>query len=383
MRSGKTGLSAIPQRREKDPANPTIRVLVEGDVPGAAALLARAYPGHGWNTREECEAYFRQVLFENPWRDLELPSWVAEENGRIIAFQLVMARPMQFEERLIRAAVSCQFLVDPDWRNALTALQLLQACLSGPQDLTLADGANDQARRIWAGLGGTASLLYSLQWIRPLRPARHALSLLAGRLPFGIPLTIPARPIAALGDLVAARLRPNRFLLDETALVEDALDPPTMLTHLREMTKGCALQPVYGTRSLDWLLHQSSLKKRHGALRARAVLDAGRQPIGWYIYYLQPGGVSEVLQVCARTGCFPSVLERLLADAWRQGAAAVRGRLDPRYAQELSDRHSWFRREGTWTLVHSRHADLLAAIHRGEAFLSRLEGEWWLRFVGG
>jgi hypothetical protein len=76
-------------------------------------------------------------------------------------------------------------------------------------------------------------------------------------------------------------------------------------------------------------------------------------------------------------------LQRLLVDAWRNGATAVRGRLDPRHAQELSDRHCWFRREGAWTLVHSRHADLTAAIHQGNAFLSRLEGEWWLRFQGG
>jgi hypothetical protein len=25
----------------------------------------------------------------------------------------------------------------------------------------------------------------------------------------------------------------------------------------------------------------------------------------------------------------------------------------------------------------------MAAIHSGDAFLSRLEGEWWLRFLGG
>jgi len=76
-------------------------------------------------------------------------------------------------------------------------------------------------------------------------------------------------------------------------------------------------------------------------------------------------------------------LQRLLADAWHHGATAVCGRVDPRYAQELSNRHSWFRREGTWTLVHSPHADIMAAIHRGDAFLTRLEGEWWLRFQGG
>jgi len=51
--------------------------------------------------------------------------------------------------------------------------------------------------------------------------------------------------------------------------------------------------------------------------------------------------------------------------------------------QALSDRRCWFRQEGTWTLVHSRHRDILSAVHQGDAFLSRLDGEWWLRFHGG
>ena len=113
------------------------------------------------------------------------------------------------------------------------------------------------------------------------------------------------------------------------------------------------------------------------------ITEGGRRLLGWYLYYVRAGGVSEVVQVAARNGSFSRVLQRLLADAWRHGAAAVRGRLDPRHVQELSDRHCWFRREGTWTLVHSRHPDLAAAIHQGNAFLSRLEGEWWLRFQGG
>ena len=55
-------------------------------------------------------------------------------------------------------------------------------------------------------------------------------------------------------------------------------------------------------------------------------------------------------------------------------------RVDPRNVQELSYRHCWCRWDGTSTLVHSRHPDVMAAIHRGDAFLSRLEGEWWMRF---
>jgi len=360
-----------------------IRVLGEDDVPAAAALFARVYPHHRWHSQAACESYFREMLFDNPWRDPELPSWVAEQDGRIVGMQAVMPRPMRFRGRPLRVAVSCQFMVDPDKRRSLVALQLMKAYLSGPQDLSLADGASDQSRRLWIGLGGTAPLLYSLHWTRPLRPARYALSLLQEHAVLPPPFAFAARPVCALADALAVRLRQNRFFREPADVVEETLDPATMLSHLPDVMDRSALQPVYDVRSLAWLLDQTGRKMRHGTLRARAVLNSERQLIGWYLYYLQPNAVSEVVQLAALDGSFDQVLQRLLADAWRLGATAVCGRLDPCHAQELSTRHSWFRREGPWTLLHSRHADLMAAIHQGDAFLSRLEGEWWLRFQGG
>jgi len=359
-----------------------IRILSKRDVPGVAALFARVYPQHRWNSQAACEAYFREMLFDNPWCDPELPSWVAEEDGRISACYALLPRPMSFRGRPIRVAVGCQIMVDRDKRSSLTALQLAKACLSGPQDLTLADGATEQVRRGWLGIGGTTPLLYGLHWTRPLRPARFLLSLLEERTSAFPLLTLAARPVCALADVLAARLRPNRFYQQEDMLTEDTLDTATMLAHLPEVLRGYALQPVYDARSLAWLLEQAARKTHQGKLRARAVRDGKRKLIGWYLYYLQMGGVSEVVQIAAPNGAFDRVLKRLLADAWRNGAAAVRGRLDPRYVQELSNRHCWMRTDSTWTLVHSRHPEIMAAIQRGDAFLSRLEGEWWLRFLG-
>jgi hypothetical protein len=361
----------------------TIRIFAEDDVPAATALLGRVYPEYRWTSQAACESYFREMLFENPWRDPELPSWVAEEDGRICGYYAVLPRPMLFRGRPIRVAVASQFVVDPDQRHSLTTLQLVKACLSGPQDLTLTDGATDLGRRMWIGIGGTVPLLYSLHWTRPLRPARYVLSLLEERGEFPPSLTLAARPLGAVADGLAARLGPNRFLREETELAEEALDPAAMLAHLPEFLHGNALQPLYDARSLAWLLDQTARKSRHGRLRARSVLDGERRLIGWYLYYLRAGGVSEVLQLAAREDAFDRVLRRLLADAWRLGAAAVHGRLDPRFARELSDRHCWFRVEGPWTLIQSRNADILAAIRQGDAFLSRLEGEWWQRFLGG
>jgi hypothetical protein len=361
----------------------TIRILTEDDLPAAVALFARVYPQYRWDSPAACESYFREMLFDNPWCDPELPSWVAEQDGRILGMQTVMNRPMRFQGRAVRVAVSCQFMVDPEKRRSLIALQLMKAYLSGPQDLSLADGASDQSRRLWVGLGGAAPLVYSLHWTRPLRPAGYALALAEQHAAIPPLLTFTSRPVCALVDALAVRLRQNRFCREVHDEVEEELDPATMLSGLPAVMGGSALRPVYDAGSLAWLLEQAGRKMRHGALRARAVFTREHNLIGWYLYYLQPKGASEVVQLAAVDGFFDQVLRQLLADAWRHGATAVCGRLDPRHAQEFSTRHSWFRRQGTWTLVHSPHADIMAAIHRGDAFLSRLEGEWWLRYQGG
>lgn len=354
-----------------------VRAMRERDVAAAVALFERVYPQHRWRSRGACEAYFRDILFANPWRDLPLPSWVAEEDGRIVGLYAILPRRMRLGARALRVAVGCQFMVDAGPRRSLAALQLTQACLSGPQDLTLADGANDQMRRMWHAVGGTVPLLYGLHWTRPLRPARHALQLLERRAGA---LARAARPAAALADALAARLPPNRFLRAAPGADDGALRVEEVLELLPEVLHGAALRPEYDARALGWLLAEAARKTRHGALRARAVREGDRL-LGWYLYYLQRGAAAEVLQLTAREGGFAQVLQRLLADAWREGASAVHGRLDPRYAQELSQRHCWFRWDGTWTLCHARDPEIAAALHAGEAFLSRLEGEWWLRFL--
>jgi len=360
-----------------------LRTLAEDDLPAVARLHARVYRGHAWPAPEACAAYFRSVLFDGPWRDRELPSWVVEDGGGIRGLYAVLPRRMRFRGRWLRVAVGCQFMVDPERRGGLAALQLLKACLAGPQDLTFADGATEDAARLWLGLGGAAALLYSMHWVRPLRPARHAVSMARDRGMLAPPLAAVARPFAAAADACVARLRPNRDILATDGAEDAALDAATMCAHLPEMMERAALRPDYEPRELGWLLEQAAAMKRHGALRARLVRDQSGAPAGWYLYYVRTGAVAEVLQIAARAGSFDFVLRHLLADAWRQRATAVRGRLDPRYAQELSYRHCWLRRDGAATLVHARDPQIVAAIQRGDAFLSRLEGEWCLRFHGG
>lgn len=360
----------------------SVRQFTEQDIPSVVGLFEQVYPQHRWSSRAACENYFREIFFRSPWHHLELPSWVAEQRGEVAGFAGVVPRQMQFDGRPLRVGVGTQFMVHPAARHSLIALQLAKALMSGPHDLFMTDGSNEQARKLWLGTGGAVPILPNLDWTRLLRPARYVLSLLdrsGGRRK----LLQAARAPCVLVDAVAARLRQNRFARLDEGLTDEPLDAQRMLAHTAEIAAGNgALRPLYDQRSLSWLLEQAALKLRHGRLRARAVLEGDRL-LGWFIYYASPGAVNEVLQIKARDDCFERVLQRLLVDAWRQGATALRGRLDPDHVQELSDRHCWFRREGAWTLIHSRHSDVVSAIERGAAAFTRLDGEWWLRFLGG
>jgi len=303
------------------------------------------------------------VLYASPWRDAALHSWIAERDGCAAGFAGVLPRRMLLGERPLRVAVGFLFMVDPALRASLLAPQLARAMLDGPQDLFIADGANDAARRLLLSAGGRSPLLYGLHWTRPLRPARYALSLAENQPGLGVAARA-LRPAAALFDAAAARLPPNRFQRQVPGIEDQPLSAAAMVALLREFPGDSALRPVYDARSLAWLLEQVALKTRHGALRSRSVIDERGRLLGGFLYYVRAGEIGEVLQIVARPGAFGIVLQRLFADAWRQGASALRGRLEPRQLQSL-------------------HSEVLAAFERGAADLSRLDGEWWLRFAGG
>jgi hypothetical protein len=67
-------------------------------------------------------------------------------------------------------------------------------------------------------------------------------------------------------------------------------------------------------------------------------------------------------------------LFRRCADA---GAVAVQGRLEPHLFHAVTERRLIIR-SGTLALIHSGDPATTRAILAGEAFLSRLDGEWWM-----
>lgn len=358
-----------------------IRPFVPEDIPQVANLHQRVFAENAFSA-SELQAYFQSLFFQNPWYDESLPSLVYSENEEtILGFYGVLPRRMLMKGRLIRVAVSSQFMVDPSVRNRLAAVELQSAFFAGPQDLSFTDGANDASRKIWEGLGGLAAFPYSVHWTRLLRPARYFLDRWKNR-GLSAPTRLCIRPLSAVTDFFAARTRKSPFHQAEQ-LPEEDFSCETLLEHLPRFAAAKSLAPDYDEQSLHWLLEQAYEKKSHGKLRKALVRNGGGQIVGWYMYYLNPNGISQVLQLVATKKSIRRVLDQLFFHAWRSGSFAVSGRMDPEFPTDFSEEHCLFTFSGPRMLVHSRHADLREAIQRGDAFLTRLEGEWWMRLQGG
>jgi hypothetical protein len=88
------------------------------------------------------------------------------------------------------------------------------------------------------------------------------------------------------------------------------------------------------------------------------------------------------VQIVGRATAIGEIFDHLSHDAWRHGAIALTRQLDPAQMLDLSQRLCVFSQSGFWMLVQSRHPELLQAIHRGDALLTRLESEWRIDFHG-
>ena len=358
-----------------------VRPFADDDISQVTSLHRRMFGMSDKWSPELYRCYFHGVFLNNPWYDKCLCSLVYEEaNGKIAGFLGVMPRPMWMKGRLIRAAVSSQFIVEP--RSQVAGVQLLKAFLSGPQDLSLADEADDSSRAVWERLGGSTALLYSIHWTCILRPAQYV-RLRLGQHRLLRPLTFLLKPISQAIDSVAARTPHNPFSRTGSRCEGEDSGVQTLLNCADAFRHPHSLRPEYDRCSLEWLLGRAAETNGHGSFQKVAVRNAARELIGWFLYYVDHQGMGEVLQVGSKKASVHEVLDHLFYHAWRKGAVALRGRLEPGLMPELLAWRGLSHHRRYWTLIHSQKPEVLDTIHRGDAFLTRLDGEWCMRFQKG
>ena len=360
----------------------SVRPFVEADIPQVAALYWNYMRGEKGSPPPTVLAYFKELYFtENPCIDSSLPSGVFEDKtGKIVGFLGAVTRKMSVRGQPIRVGYGGNFIVHPEHRSQLAALRLLGDLVAGKQDISLTDSANDTGRHLLERIGFRTIVPFSIHWVRPLRPAHYAVFNIFRLTGHPVPssLKFVTKPFCALADNFAANLSFNPFRRTAPRMHGADLDVETLLQCLTEFRAGYAIWPEYDLVSLKWLLSFMDRMPARGELRKIIVRDENQKNLGWYIYYAKPDGVGEVVQIGGDTKFTKHILDHLFQDAWDHGVIALHGVANTRLMPDLSSKNCFFTCRGGWAVAHSRKPELLELLNRGDAFLSRLDGEWCL-----
>jgi hypothetical protein len=352
-------------------------------IPEVANLMWKFVYGQEGPAPAALQHYLLHLFFLSPWCDRNMPSWVYEDTGEnIVGFLGVLVRRMALDGRHIRVAFGSGYIVHPESRATPAALRLVHAFFSGDQDLSLTDTANSKSQAIWGGFGGSVAPSFATHWSRPLRPCTYASHALARRAGNGFvsALAHACEPICKLGDAISSKIFFNPSRPD--ACREETLDIETLIADLSDSASSYLLRPAYDSRALRWLLDFMDRMKGYGELRKTSLRNGAGDYLGCYIYYLRSDRIAEVVHIGAKNGSFPLVFDHLLHNASAHGAIGVNGKLDSRIAQQVSRKKYLVYNGKDPLLVHSRDAKLTQLFLSGQAFFSRLDGEWCLRFGG-
>ena len=219
---------------------------------------------------------------KSPSHDPELPSLVYVGSDEAVGgFLGVIPLRMSFRGKPIRAALGSSLMVEKAKDNPFAGAALLKAFLDGAQELSFTDTANPISAAMWKKLGGQLLPVESMQWLRVLRPAGLALSLLEER----ISLVKVARPICMAIDRVAT---PNRFRLKAKVAahtIDVDLNDHFLIDYLRDFAAQYSLGPIWDTDSLRWRLNHAAQNRRRGKLVCRAVYGKATLPF-WLLLVL-------------------------------------------------------------------------------------------------
>jgi hypothetical protein len=363
----------------------SVRPLTEADIPQITDLYWNYMRRKTGPAPAALHTTFRELYFINPFVDPTFPPLVYEgKDGKIVGFLGAIVRRMSLSGSPIRVAFGGNLVVHPESRATLAAPRLLGTFMAGNQDLSLTDSANDLSRKIVEKLGFRTIPAMNIHWARPLRPSHYAVHALSRAINSSVSATLKfvAKPFCVVADSLAAKLV-SPFRPTKPRLQGSDLDIETLLQCQSEFRNGYSLWPEYNVQSLQWLLGFMNHMPARGHLRKVVVRDDsqkdGNQKIlGWYIYYVKPGAVGEVVQIGSAAKSTKDILDHLFYDATEQGVIALHGVVDSRRMADFSDKNCFFTCRGGWALAHSRKPELLETLERGEGFLSRLDGEWCL-----
>ena len=365
-----------------------VRPLRPDDIGAVAALFQSVFRDPAAQPPPSLAAYLRRLYLEMPGSDPEIAPLVhVEQGGAVTGFVGVNALPMRHGDKRLRAAICGSLMVKNREADPMAGARLLKAFLAGPQDISFSETASEVSARMWTGLRGVSLPQYSLDWVRLIRPAAFTVDVAASRLGAARLLSPLAR---GLDSLARRRLGPGDLrwsaVPDEWpvqgGLSVAQIDGGCFAGLVEPLTRHFALRPDWAPGQLEAILADAGPKPEHGEAVFARVDARGGKPVGAFAYHWRRGRVARVLQVLALPGQAGPVLDCLIGDAARRGAAGLRGRTQPALLEAMLGRRIAFTHVAS-TVVHSRDVELMRACRDGEAFFNGIAGEHWSRLIGG
>lgn len=365
----------------------TIRPLERSDLSQVANLLVHIFQGRQDDATPEMADYLGQLLLDLPDNDPNIHSFVHEqEKGHITGFIGVFTQQMSLGGKTFRAAIGNSLAVKRDVADPMAGARLCRSFFQGPQDITISDRSNAISVGLWRAMGGKVLPLYSLDWLRVLRPVEAATFKLRRRLRL-LGLTVPllrkaddfaVRVARSRGhdipEAPAAPLRPR-------GLTRKDVDADEIAPVIRTLVAEDLLHPVWSDAGLKAVLAQAGQKREFGQTIMQVIENASGQSVGAYIYYLSPHGTAQVLHVLSTQAMTGPVLDLLLLDAYERGATAIGGRAQPRLFEALMDRGAKFS-SAYRCVFQANDPEVMAAVHDNKAVIGGLVGEFWTRLNG-
>lgn len=306
------------------------------------------------------------------------------EDGTVSGLLGVLPVDMVFEGRRLLAANCVAFINGDRDNDPFVGARLLREVLSGPQDLSFSDTANDLSTSIWRTARATVLGTCSLEWVRILKPAAFALDVAGRRFAYAK----LAKPLSKMADAVICRRGKRQawlyyapFAGKADAFIDEPATDDAFIDGCRQLVQRFPLRPSWDRPVLETIVQHAARKALYGTRVQHAVKSRSGRVIGVYLYYGNSGGSGRVVQIMAEPDHETIVIDCLIRNAYERGLVAVRGRTDSLLLQAMIGKQCAFK-EASSTVVHSRDPALLAAMTSGKALLNGLAGEEWTRLMG-
>lgn len=362
-----------------------IRPLEAPDIDRVAALYLETFFRRGKSPSRDLIACLEEFYLSGPTVDPQIPSLVhINETGAISGFVGVNVVPMKFSGSPLRAAFGGTLMVRDREQDPMAGARLLKAFLSGPQDLSLSETANTTSLEMAKALRGVTFASYSLEWMRIFRPAAFACDMALRKSSLRKWALPAARGLDGLhrwSGYAGGRVARDAAQTAKAELVKH-VDAEAFASSVEILTSHYQLRPDWPGPQLQHVVREAFEKPLHGQPVAALVTAPNGSPIGAFLYHLREGGVGRVLQMLALPGREAKVIDCLLADADRRGAAGLRGRTHPAFLDALLGRKMVFANV-TNTVAFCRDEAIIDCFRRGQALANGLAGESWGRHIGG